>query len=519
MTNTEQTSGDSKNSALDVIKSHWLNYRRKRFWAIVFVLFYTLFGFFALPAIIKNTVVGMIHDDLGRVAQIGKVEVNPYVLSLKVQAFELDDKDETRLLAFDEFFVNFQLSSLFNWAWTFDEVRLTKPYLYFERHQSGESRLDQLLADYKTSNPAEVGNEEQDEDSGVTRLLIQNLTLAEGHVDVRDNVPVTVVETQLAPINITINELTTLPDRDGRQSVTIKLPDQASLSWSGGLTLAPLHSEGELVLEGLRLDPFVAYLQAMLPLQSMKVNVSSRLSYRVHLDAAGDLSVVIEDMEVDLDNLLLNGLSPATDFLQIPKISLRGGALKYPQQSVQISQIKIEQPDVSAWIEENGDLSLLGLIPDTGVSDDVDTPPSSAPWTVGIDEFSVSGGRVSLSDHSIKPVANVTVTDLQIGVSQISYIDGMQMPVNLQGNLADGGAYTFNGNVGVLPGFELSGTATTAGIPLVLGQPYVQQFAHVLIKGGALDSEISVNLSAGEGLSSNSSRRSTRLSCNKSSGR
>ena len=506
MTNTAQTTTDSKNSVLDVIKSHWLNYRRKRFWAIVFVLFYTLFGFFAIPAIIKNTVVGMIQDDLGRVAQIGKVEVNPYVLSLKVQAFELSDKDEMRLLAFDEFFVNFQLSSLFNWAWTFDEIRLTKPYLYFERHQSAESRLDQLLADYKTSNPAEVGTEKQDEDSGVTRLLIQNLSLAEGRVDVRDNVPATVVETQLAPINITINELNTLPDRDGRQSVTIKLPDQASLSWSGGLTLAPLHSEGELVLEGLRLDPFVAYLQSMLPLQSMKVNLSSRLSYRVHMDSAGDLSVLIEDMEVDLDNLALNGLSPATDFLKIPKISLRGGALKYPEQSLQFNQLKVEQPDISAWIGENGDLSLLGLIPDDGVTD-VDSPNSSAPWTLGIDEFSLSGGRVSLSDRSITPVANLTVTDLQIGVSQISNIDGMQMPVTLEGTLAEGGGYAFNGNVSVLPAFELSGTATTEGIPLVLGQPYVQQFAHILIKNGALNSEIAINLAADQDLSLSGSVR------------
>lgn len=507
MTNTVQTTGDNKNSALDVIKSRWINYRRKRFWAIVFVLFYTLFGFFAVPAIIKNTVVRMIQDDLGRVAQIGKVEVNPYVLSLKIQAFELGDKDDTRLLTFDEFFVNFQLSSLFNWAWTFDEIRLTEPYLYFERHQSGESRLDQLLADYKTSNPAEVGNEEQDEDSGATRLLIQSLILAEGRVDVRDNVPVTAVETQLAPINITIHELNTLPDRDGRQSVTIQLPDQASLSWSGGLTLAPLHSEGELVLEGLRLDPFVAYLQDMLPLQSMNANLSTRLRYRIEVDNAGELNVEIDDMEIDLDNLSLNGLSPPTDFMLIPKISLRGGVLKYPQQSLQFSQIMVEQPEISAWIGENGDLSLLGLIPANGVSDDVNTADSSVPWTLGIDEFSLSGGRVVFSDRSIVPVANVTVTDLEIGVSEISNIDGTQMPVTLQGTLAQGGGYTFNGNVSVLPGFELSGTATTEGIPLVLGQPYVQQFAHILIKDGALDSEIVVNITAEQDLSLSGSVR------------
>jgi len=32
------------------------------------------------------------------------------------------------------------------------------------------------------------------------------------------------------------------------------------------------------------------------------------------------------------------------------------------------------------------------------------------------------------------------------------------------------------------------------GIPLSLGQPYVQQFADILIKGGTLDSDIEVNL-------------------------
>jgi len=125
-----------------------------------------------------------LRDDLGRIAQIEKIEVNPYVLSVRVLGFKVNDKDDVNLAAFDELFINFQLSSLFNWAWTFDEVRLSGPYLYFERLAAGETRLDQLLADFASSQPLEPANEETiEDDNGVVRLLIHKLRLIEGRVD------------------------------------------------------------------------------------------------------------------------------------------------------------------------------------------------------------------------------------------------------------------------------------------------------------------------------------------------
>lgn len=73
--------------------------------------------------------------------------------------------------------------------------------------------------------------------------------------------------------------------------VTIQLLDDASLQWSGSLTLAPLDSEGELVLEGLHLDSMIAYLQSILPLESMAAKLSSRFRYRLHMNSPDDLVV------------------------------------------------------------------------------------------------------------------------------------------------------------------------------------------------------------------------------------
>ena len=221
----------------DIIKTRWINPRRKRFWAIAAVLFYTLFGFFAAPPIVEKIAIDFVREDLGRTAVIEKIEVNPYVMSLRVQGFEMDDSDGVRLAAFDEFFINFQLSSLFNWAWTFEEIRLTGSYFLFERFDPQSSRLSNLLTDLPKDQQAEGSKEEE---GGVPRLLIHNLSLSEGRIDVKDNVPETVVETSLAPINILIQSLNTLPDRHGEQSVTIQLPGDATLKWGGSLALAPL---------------------------------------------------------------------------------------------------------------------------------------------------------------------------------------------------------------------------------------------------------------------------------------
>jgi hypothetical protein len=501
MTTMNQASTETVSSLGELIKTRWLNPRRKRFWVIVMVLLYTLLGFFAAPLIIKNSVVDLFQDDLGRVAQIAKVEVNPYVLSLKVQGFQVSDKDDVKLVAFDEFFVNFQLSSLFNWAWTFSEIRLTGPYFYFERFKTGDSRLDNLLADFATSFPAEPDDEKGAEEDGAPRLLIQNLSLNEGHVDVKDNVPATSVETKLSPINISIQELNTLPDRDGQQSVTIRLPNDASLKWSGSLTLAPLDSEGELVLQGLHLDPAIAYLKAILPLESFSATLSSRFQYRLHLDSDGQLDVDINALEVEVDNLLVSGLTPVTDFMEIPKISLLGGKLRYPEQSLHFSSLGVINPQLTAWVNESGSISVMDLIPegDEG-SGSGDTDSGNSAWFLGIDEFNLENGKLALTDRSINPTAAVGITNLQVKLSEISNKDDVLMSLDLSGKLAEGGSYKLNGSVGLFPEFSMSGTASTSDIPLLLGQPYIQQFVHIELKSGVLNSDIELGIPAGQNI-------------------
>src|SRR5690242_10911647 len=89
--------------------------RRRR---IIFaLLIYTIVGFFVAPAIIKWQLVKRLPGLTHRQAAVQKVKLNPYALSLTIRDLSLTETNGESFAGFDEFYVNFQLSSLFRWAW------------------------------------------------------------------------------------------------------------------------------------------------------------------------------------------------------------------------------------------------------------------------------------------------------------------------------------------------------------------------------------------------------------------
>ena len=488
------------------MRGQWLNPRRKRFWAIAALLLYTIIGFFLVPNIVKSNIIGLIEDDLGRSAQVEKVEFNPYALSLKVSGFELKDTDEVSLLAFDQLFVNFQLSSLLNQAWTFDEISLLGSYFYFERFDTDDTRLSRLLDD---ASAGQTEDTEEVDEGGLPRLLIHHLILSDGRGDLKDNMPKTAVELQLGPIDITIEELNTLPDRYGQQNVTIKLPGDATLHWEGNLALAPLDSEGQLILENAPLDNVVAYLEGVLPLETIHVLLSGRFHYQIHVEDDGTFDAEINELDLDIDDLALTGLTPATDFLSVTKIALRGGTFRYQQQTVQFNSLHIEEPTISAWLNKDGSLNLADLAPAGQAPDEHSEPDSEAeleseeagkPWQLGVHLIAIDRGSVGFTDHSIDPAARFDIKDLAVKLTDFTTKEGAQLPLSVSGKLRAGGQFNVDGTVNILPQLALSLSTQTKDIPLSIVQPYVQQTAHILIEAGLLNSDLNITIPSGREL-------------------
>lgn len=471
----------------------WISPRRKRFWAIVAVVLYTLCGFLLVPWIVKSGVIDAAQDRAGRTATIEKVKFNPYVLSLEVNGLEVEDPDGQKLAGLDRLFVNFQLSSLFRWAWTFREITLDGLDWRIERFAPGDSRLTRLLADIE----ARAGEPEPEEPSaGLPRLLILELNLNDGRVEMRDDVPEQPVDLTLGPITIDIEQLNTLPDRYGQQMVKVRMPHDATITWQGDLSLAPFRSEGTFRLDKSHLNLTTAYLEAVLPIEDMNAILSVNTNYRIEETADGAIEVELNGLEAKLEDVRLRGLAPAADFLSFPSLKVSGGTFRYPDRTLTLSEVHLSNPALEAWFDPSGALSLSQFAPGEAASANApQTDTGASPeWRIEVGAFDLDGGTIAFADKRIEPPGSVELQDIDLSVRSISNASEAEFPTVVSTALGGGGTLGFEGTISVLPDFTASGTAQVNAVPLTLAQPYLQQKLNVLIKTGTIDATSKMTL-------------------------
>jgi uncharacterized protein involved in outer membrane biogenesis len=497
----QSTTTNKSDTGPATFREKWLNHRRFRFWVILLLLLYTVCGFFLLPAVTSKLVVSTLGDTLGREATLEKVRFNPFTLTLRASGFSLLDNDGTKLTGFEELLADFQLSSLINRAWTFKVIQLDNAYLYFERYAADDTRLSRLMADARSS--AKPRDDKPSADSGLPRIRINELTLNEGRIDVLDGVPSSPVSMAIGPVNISVQGLTSLPDQYGQQSVSIQLPGDTRLSWQGNIGLAPFDSEGELAIENSDLHHTISYLQAVLPLESIAARMSVKTHYRVRTSEDGAFSLELVDLQAEVKNLAMSGLNPTTEFFTMPSLIVSGGSLKYPENEVRISSVRATTPGLSAWLDREGKLSLLALrlsrptsSPSAGGDVEAGSKEPTA-WKLGIDELVLQDGRANWSDNRFSPPGLVDVTNLQVRATNLSNQPGQVIPLELSGNLAQGGSFALGGDVVLLPEFTFSGQAQSTDIPLPLAQPYLQQSLNLVVENGTFGSDLEVAFSPG----------------------
>jgi len=475
----------------------WFSPRRFRFWAVIAMLVYTLGGFFLAPVLVSKLAIDGVRDSMDRELVLGEVRINPFVLSADVENIELRDTDGEPLFALGHFRANFQLSSLFRWAWTFREIRLDAPHVLYERFAPGDDRFTRLLTDMERldTEPAPPVTEQ----AGLPRLLVYDLQLNDGTATVRDHVPAEPVVLQPGPVTVDIRELNTLPDRSGQQSVEIRFGDNAAIVWQGSLALEPLASEGQLTLQNLPLDQAIHYLHEVIEVDTFTARLSLRTDYRLSLSADDDIALDLSDLQTDLEALSVTGFEPAERILEVDAIRTRGGRVAYPEQRLDIGDIEIGGLAAELQMDANGEPRILQLLLPAPESDGIPESggdESSEPWLITANGFRIDQARVALEDRGVEPPAAVTIAGLDVALSNIDNRANTAMPLAVSAQLDGGGTLNLEGDLTVLPDVTLDGRASIAGVPLALAQPYADQLARVAIESGAASAEFNLALAA-----------------------
>jgi hypothetical protein len=470
---------------------------RKYVWTLLAIAIYAALGFFLAPWLVEKNLIDSVRDTYAAELRLQKVEVNPFVLSLRLSGIELDDPDGAPVARIEQFFVNFQISSLFRWAWTFDEFRVTAPELFVARDEFGNLNLA-----YLSAGTAEQSVSAEEEPSpSMTRMLVFDFVIENCAINWHDEVPVDTVETRIGPIDIAVSELNTLPNRSGQQSVIITTESTGTLSWAGSLQLNPLHSAAHASIKGSHFPILSAYIHYQTGFDILEGIADVELDYMIDTMADGRISATVDNFNLTFNDVVVHTFSGAVaadatyqdrEVLRLPEMRLTAGNLRWPEKTVSFAALTVDDTLVSLYRDESGALNVNRPPVDPGPDNDTtgeyeESTTEDDEWQLSLGSFAINRLELNLEDHSVSPFADVGIANVDLLVSGLNNEPGSRFPMSVALQARTGGTLMLDGEISMLPEVQLDLDLTIDDLELAGAHPYIKPLADVNMDSGALN--------------------------------
>lgn len=395
------------------------------------VVLYSLLGFLLTPWILKRYVSNYAAEKLKRKASIVEVRVNPFLFTLEAKDFVLQEADNRPIFGFGRLFVDFELSSLFHWAWTFADIRIERPSLHVEIQHNG--RLN--FADLADSFP-------KSEDSPPTdrrppRLLVQHAEVVDGSFTFSDRSDPTPAAETFSPLNLEFKEISTLPERKGPYTVKADLPGGGTVGWRGEISLHPIFSEGELSMAGFKLATAWKFAQDELNLAEPAGEMYFSTRYRFDYQKRTPF-LVLQGAKLALKELLLTEKGQSKPILALEAIEVDDMRFDLQARELMVPNITVRNGRVTASVDEKGLLSWQKLIArqvpvDVTASVPGAAEPAGRPWRLKAEEVKVENVALNYTDRSRTTPLALAVGRLNIVLKASAEVGGGPVKATVDG--------------------------------------------------------------------------------------
>lgn len=466
------------------------------FWLAVVLVFYTLFGFLAAPAIVKAVLIKKLPEALHRQVAIEKIRFNPYALSASIEGFRLDEKEaEGEFVAFDRLFVDLAGLSLFKRALMIQSVSLSGPSINVSRLDKQTFSFSDLIAQEPVEKPTA-------EESRPFLFSINNIEISEGQIRYQDHPKEAIHE--IADLNLAIPSISNLPSdiEVFVEPAFSALVNGAPLSLGGGTKpfVDSLTTEVDIHVTGIDIPSYLAYIPnpTGMTLSSALLDVETRLYY--HAAPGTRLSVVGTVTLRELEMVDGEGNS----YLRLPLLRVVLADSDLLAKEVRLEELVVESPQIElVRLRDERLLPLALLTPDTAdkpaEAAELDGPQDSTaePLRLSIDRLRLSGGEVVFRDEVLEKPGTIAAREIVLAADGFSTIPESSADLSVSLVLNRAGQVSGNGTL-VLDPLQTKIHLDIKAVQLAGFQPYISEYSHVLLGGGAFSLQGELSFAAGE---------------------
>jgi uncharacterized protein involved in outer membrane biogenesis len=364
----------------------------------------------AVPQLLQHYA-GQWAQGIGRQLTFGEVVFEPWALRLSLRDIRLADRDGSPLLLAKGLRVDAEALPLLLGRVSLAELALDAPQLLASRDAAGQWNWARFAAD--AAGPAKA----EPKDSEPVKLLIARLAIKEGRIQLQDALAGG-LQRQVLPLDLQLNELSTLPGSDGRYRLAAALDDGTQLDWQGSLQLQPLQSDGVLKVRDLTLAAVWPYVQPHLKLAAPAGKLGLTVPYHVDLKGKA-LQLASQGFAANLQGLALQAPASGSP-LKLASLTLGGGQFDLASRRLAIRQLTLSGAELATVLDRHGRADWLAAIPPAAPAKPAQAKADSGPgWQLQLPAITLQDWQLRATDQRfVSPLgASLTLQRLQASLA------------------------------------------------------------------------------------------------------
>ncbi len=473
-----------------------------------FLVAVILFGFFALPPILKSVLVSKLSQNLNRPVSIGRITINPLVLTLRINDFVVKEPAGSgRFVAFKELFMDLEAISPFKRALFFREVRLSGLYVHVSRDAEGTYNFSDLMM--KADSGKDTGKK-----STPIRYSLGNISIRDGSIDFDDG-PVN-VRHQVREMNVGIPFISNTPhyvEAFVQPAFSATINGEPYAVKGRVKPFAESHeSNVEISMKGIDITRYLPYVPVKMnfTVASALLDVAATVSFIQYKEKGPSLTV---SGNVGITKLALDDPS-GKELLRLPSLQIAIASLEPFARKLHLQKVAIEAPSVAVRRQKDGSLNVQNLVPASkepssakaqerkeNPDKPAQAPSGAAPFITTADTIELNSGAVLFEDLTLKRPVSLHLSDMNVRVTGFSTDKDAKSTVDAGMVYERKGRIAIKGTLGIEP-LASDLAVDVKGLAIGTVQPYFAKKVRMTVTNGdvALNGGVKVSASDARGL-------------------
>jgi uncharacterized protein involved in outer membrane biogenesis len=456
----------------------------------IFLVIFTLFGFFGLPPILKSVLIKQLSQNLHRDVTIREVKFNPYVLSLTVRDLLVKDRGSSQdFFSFEELYLNLQMMSVFRLAPVLKEITLKKPFFNVVRKQDLSYNFSDLMEKKEPKPEPKPGEKPKP-----FRFSLNNIRIENGSIDFSDE-PVQ-KKHAVRDLNIGVPFISNLPSHINtfvQPHFSAKINDTAYAIQGKTEPFADSQETSiDININDLNIPYYLAYapMKMNFKIPSAFLDTKTKLTFIRYKDRGPTLTI---SGDVALKKIAVDDPKNLPIF-RLPQLDIAIAPSEPLLKKIHLAKVSVQSPELEIRRDPKGTINLETLFPEekkaAGVSKQpvkpVEKAEPSAPLSVDVDEIELKGGKVSFSDLSTGKPFKTKIDPVDVKIDHFS--NGKDKRTNYLVSLKTEANETvkLEGELSVDP-MVVDGGVDVKSVPLKKYAPYYMDSILFDIEEGRLD--------------------------------